>query len=343
MKSLFSGKKKFVIAGILLLGMFAAFQAYTLFYRPNTIFEEKAKVIFIQENTTLDKWLGSAESREILRDADHFERAASMKKCSTLKQGRYRILKNSSNNTIINMLRSGNQEALHLRIDDVHTMTELAGKLGRNLKSDSTTFIKAFQNDSICKSFGFNTITIACLISPNTYDFFWTITPIDFLNRMKKIHDSYWTDENQQKAKRLNLTPTEVTILASIVKAETAKKEEASKIAGLYLNRLRIDMALQSDPTAVYGREEHVQRVSYEDLRNDSPYNTYLHTGLPPGPIAFSEQHYLDAVLNPAKHDFIFMCAEPGGTGFHQFARTLDQHNVYRREYTRWLESKGIR
>ena len=132
-------------------------------------------------------------------------------------------------------------------------------------------------------------------------------------------------------------------ILQPIVKAETAKNDEAPKIAGLYQNRLRIGMALQSDPTAVFVRQQHVQRVSYSDLQNDSPYNTYLHTGLPPGPIDFTENIYLDAVLNPAKHEFIFMCAQPGGTGYHNFSRTLDQHNVYRREYTRWLESKGIR
>ena len=159
---------------------------------------------------------------------------------------------------------------------------------------------------------------------------------------------SWNQDGSKHDKKSFNSNVASLNIVQLIARdalnlSSSIKLEEASKIAGLYLNRLRIGMALQSDPTAVYSREEHVQRVSYEDLRTDSPYNTYLHTGLPPGPIAFCEQHYLDAVLNPAKHDFIFMCAEPGGTGFHQFARTLDQHNVYRREYTRWLESKGIR
>ncbi len=342
MKSLLKGKRIYVFAILLIAAMVLFYQAYSIFFQANTQFEEKSKIIKIRPSTSLANWL-STESSSILNDISKFERAASIKKFTQLKPGRYRIMRNMNNNAIINMLRSGNQEAINLRIDDVHDMASLAGKLGKNLMYDSTSFMYAFTNDSICESFGCNTYTLATLISPNTYDFFWTMTPEDFLKRMKKIHDTYWTDENSQKASTLGLTPTEATILASIVKAETAKNDEAPKIAGLYHNRLRIGMALQSDPTAVFGRQQHVQRVSYTDLQNDSPYNTYLHTGLPPGPIDFTENIYLDAVLNPSKHEFIFMCAQPGGTGYHNFSRTLDQHNVYRREYTHWLESKGIR
>lgn len=342
MKSLFTGKRKYLVAIFLFAALFIFYQGYSLFFQANTNFEEKSKIIKIRQFTSLANWL-STDDAAILKDAASFEHAASIKKFTQLKPGRYRILRSMNNNGIINMLRSGNQEAINLRIDDVHDMPGLAGKLGKNLMYDSTAFMYAFNNDSICESFGCNTYTLATLISPNTYDFFWTMSPDEFLKRMKKIHDTYWTGENTEKATSLGLTTTEATILASIVKAETAKNDEAPKIAGLYYNRLKIGMALQSDPTAVFGRQQHVQRVSYSDLQNDSPYNTYLHTGLPPGPIDFTENIYLDAVLNPSKHEFIFMCAQPGATGYHNFSRTLDQHNVYRREYTRWLESKGIR
>lgn len=160
---------------------------------------------------------------------------------------------------------------------------------------------------------------------------------------MKKVHDEFWTEERIHWASEINLTPIEVYTLASIVKAETAKKDEASKIAGLYLNRLKIGMKLQSDPTALFaGQKRNVQRVYNNDLLVNSPYNTYMYDGLPPGPIGITEGFYIDAVLNYNKHDYIFMCAKSDFSGYHDFSKTLAQHEEYRRAYRKALDGRNI-
>ena len=316
--------------------------SYRLLLSSNTQFDEPAKVIHIRKNTLLESWLATVDA-SFIKDPSSFSTVATLKKFKSMKPGRYRIKKGMSNRELINLLRSGNQEPISLRIDDVHNIEELSAKLGKYLMTDSLSFMTAFTNDSMCVAFGFDTESIACLIAPNTYDFYWTMTPDEFLQKMKNKYDRYWTSEKKEQAASIGLTPTQVIILGSIVKAETAKKEEATKIAGLYLNRLRIGMALQSDPTAVFGRKTHSQRVYLNDLRTDTPCNTYLHTGLPPGPIDFVEDIYTDAVLDSDKNNYLYMCAQPGGSGYHNFSSTLDQHNVYRRAYTMWLEKNGIR
>ena len=141
----------------------------------------------------------------------------------------------------------------------------------------------------------------------------------------------------------MGLSISEVTTLASIVKAETGQRNEATKIAGLYLNRLRSGIPLQSDPTAIFGRKSNVRRVYLSDIQADSPYNTYKIKGLPPGPINFPEDGYLDAVLQAEEHEYIYMCAEPGGTGKHRFSKNLSEHERNRSEYIAWLNQKEIR
>lgn len=317
---------------------------YSLVFSSNTSFDEKSKVIFIYQNDRVSEWLYSLGASGVLEDLTSFERVANMKNFREVKPGRYRIMKGMGNNAIINMLRSGNQEAISIRIDDTHSIYELAGKMGNKLKTDSTAFIKTFTDEELCASYGFNSSTIACMVSPNTYEFFWTMTPAEFLERMQAIWKDYWTNEKLALAKSKNLTQSEVCILASIVKAECRKTDEAPKIAGLYLNRLRIDMPLQADPTAVFGSGlRGVSRVYAGITEIDSPFNTYRNKGLPPGPIDFSESIYLDAVLMPENHSYIYMCAQPGRTGYHNFAKSYNQHLDYKRAYTEWLDKNDIR
>lgn len=334
-------KTIFIIAGLLIMAV--AGIGYMMIFSSNTRFEEKSYVLFIHEQSDLETWMQSEDFTKIVSNVSSFQFTAKIKKVKAIKPGRYRIKSGMNNSAMLNMLRSGNQEALSIRTDDVEDIYSLAGKLGKKMKADSLDFIRVFTDEAKISAFGFNTFTLPCMLFPNTYEFFWTMSPDDFLVKMKKLHDEYWTQAKRDQAASIGLTPIEIGILASIVKAETAKKDEAPYIAGLYLNRLRIGMALQSDPTAVFGRKVHAERVYLSDLRTESPYNTYLIKGLPPGPINFPETIYLDAVLNPVKHTHIYMCAQPGGTGYHNFSRTLEQHNVYRNEYTSWLEKNGVR
>jgi UPF0755 protein len=335
--------KKTIIIVLTLLITAVAGIGYMMIFSSNTHFEEKSYVLFIHETSDLETWMQSEDFKKIVSNVSSFQFTAKLKKVKTIKPGRYRIKSGMHNSAMLNMLRSGNQEALSIRTDDVEDIYSLAGKLGKKMKADSLDFIQAFTDEAKISAYGFNTYTLPCMLFPNTYEFFWTMSPEDFLAKMKKLYDEYWTQAKKDKAAAIGLTPIETGILASIVKAETAKKDEAPYIAGLYLNRLRIGMALQSDPTAVFGRKVHAERVYLSDLKTESPYNTYLIKGLPPGPINFPEIIYLDAVLNAVNHTHIYMCAQPGGTGYHNFSRTLEQHNVYRNEYTSWLEKNGVR
>jgi len=310
----------------------------------NTAFDEKTKVVFIRDTMAFETWVNNPDNNGVFKNPQLLLRTAELKNLKTLNPGRYLIQKGMNSNAIVNMLRIAGQTPLKIRTDNVKTLEELAGKLGKNFRNDSVAFISAFTDKETCAKYGVNPITIACMLMPNTYEFYWTITPAEYLKKMNGIYLNYWTDDNQKKAKDLNLSKTDVSILASIVKAETGKTVEAPKIAGLYLNRLRINMPLQSDPTATFGNAvKNAQRVYFGDFMNDSPYNTYRNAGLPPGPINFPEKVYLDAVLNAEKHSYVYMCAQPGGTGLHNFAKTLDQHNVYSSQYHKWLNQRGIR
>lgn len=337
-------KKILLILSIPLLSIiFGGIWIYTKIIEPNTRFDEKSLVIYVRSNTGVNEWLNSADGKKIVDDEATFRLTSSLKKFDIIKQGRYRIPKGIGNNALINMLRSGAQEPLTVRTDDVETIYQLAGKLGKVMMHDSTDFITMFNNRQTLESLGFDEYTLPAMLVPDTYEFLWTMTPESYLERMKSLYHKYWTADRLRQAERIGLSAIEVATLASIVKAETAKTDEAPKIAGLYLNRLKSNIPLQSDPTAVFGRKTHASRVYLSDLQNESPYNTYQRQGLPPGPINFPEKIFLEAVLGYEQHTYIYMCAQPGATGYHNFSKTLDQHNVYRKQYTTWLEEQGIR
>lgn len=324
------------------LAISVAYMFYGKIFAVNTVFHEDEKYLLVPESALFTKWLQLEENADIFRDTDVLRYTASLKKFSTLKPGRYAIKRGMDSNSIINMLRRGEQSPVKIRIDDVKTLEALAGKMGRNFRSDSLSFISTFGNEADYPADGYNKVTVACMIKPNTYEFYWTMTPEQFLSKMAEYNKRYWSEERIEKARLVSLTPIEATILASIVKAETAKVEEAPRIAGLYLNRLRINKPLESDPTAVFGAGlDHVSRVT-EEISHSSEYNTYKRSGLPPGPINFPEEVYIEAVLNPEKNNFLYMCAQPGGSRLHNFTQSYDQHLVNRRQYTKWLDTQGI-
>jgi UPF0755 protein len=178
----------------------------------------------------------------------------------------------------------------------------------------------------------------------DTYEMYWTSSPENFFSRLNILYDDFWTAEQDTLAAHIGLNEHQVYVLASIVRGETSNKDEAPQIAGLYLNRLKQDMLLQSDPTVLFGinTKEKRQRVRLDDLKFDSPYNTYLYKGLPPASIHIVEKTYIDAVLNAASHEYIFMCAQPGGTGKHNFAVTYAEHQQFARSYQQYLDSLDI-
>jgi len=328
-----------LIAAIILTSSIAA---YTQIFASNTAFNDSTKLLYIPTGFTQKQLKERLSEQGFIRSSRSFDLVAKMKKFDTPKPGRYRIKAGMSNNELVNLLRSGNQEPITIRIDDLKNLYQLAGRLASTTELDSSTYINYFTSDSTLQANGHSIYTLPALFIGDTYEFFWTVKPNEVLNKLKGVHDNYWTKEKLALAASMGLNETEVATLASIVKGETANMDEAPIIAGLYFNRLQTGMMLQSDPTVVYANNLFgINRVLYADLQSDSPYNTYKHVGLPPGPISFADAKYLDAVLNYQKHEYIFMCAQPGGTGKHNFAKTYKQHQQYAAEYQRYLNDRG--
>lgn len=331
----------FLAMAALALGAFVAWYGYTLVTGGVTAFRQDEKVVFIPSPLPIDSLAMQLASDSVITSSTHFARVASWKKFTKAKPGRYVFKQGMSHNSIINKLRSGDQDPVQVSFYSTRTIEELASRVGAQIAADSADLVFLLKNPNTAEEYGFTEASFMSMFIPNTYEFWWDTDAVEFLNRMKKEYDTFWNQERRDLAAELKLSINEVTTLASIVHAETAKRDEAPKVAGLYLNRLRIGMALQADPTLIYAHQDFsIRRVLNVHKEIDSPYNTYKYPGLPPGPINFPDPNYIDAVLKAEKHAYIFMCAKADFSGYHNFARTLDQHNVYAREYQQALNNQ---
>ena len=261
-----------------------------------------------------------------------------------IRTGRYEMGKGKTALQLVRDLRNGSQAPLRLTITNIRTMEDLAGRLGKQLETDSAVWAECFSDTDFCKQFGCDTATLACLFLPNTYEVFWNVGPEQLVTRMKRESDAFWTDERRQAADAAGLSPFEVITLASIVDQETANEAEKPLVAGMYLNRLRTGMKLQADPTVKFALKRFgLRRILHEHLTVDSPYNTYLHEGLPPGPIAIPSVSSIEAVLHYTPHDYLYMCAKEDFSGTHRFTTTYDEHLRNARRYAEALNRRGIR
>ena len=261
-----------------------------------------------------------------------------------IRTGRYAIQPGENAITVFRHLKNGHQEAEMLTIPESRTMDRLAGILSRKLMLDSLTLVESLTDNDFCGRWGYDTATIACLFVPNTYEVYWNVTLDGLMERMLKEHDRFWNGERTAKATRLELTPNEVCIVASIIDEETANNEEKPMIAGMYLNRLKERMPLQADPTIKFAMHQfELKRIYHDMLFYDSPYNTYQNAGLPPGPIKIASIKGIDAVLNRADHDYLYMCAKEDFSGTHNFARTYKEHLANAAKYSKALNERGIK
>ena len=263
-----------------------------------------------------------------------------------IKPGRYIIKPKMSNIALVRKLRSGDQSPVRVTFNNVRLKKDLAGKIVRNLEivGDSAKLLQKLSDPALAQKYGFDTTTLMCMFIPNTYELFWTTKEDELLDRMHKEYVKFWNDERKAKAEKIGLTPVQVSILASIVEAETKKKDEAPRVAGVYMNRLtREDRKLRADPTVVYALGDFgIKRVLFEHLKYDSPYNTYLYAGLPPGPINLPSIAAIDAVLNHEKHEYMFFCAKEDFSGYHVFAVDYNEHLQNADRYRKALDRLKI-
>lgn len=260
-----------------------------------------------------------------------------------IKTGRYQIGSQGALQTF-RYVRNGIQAPVNVTINSVRTTERLAKDISKKLMMSRDELYKALNDSATCAEYGYTPKTIIAMFIPNTYDFYWNISVKTLLERMKRENEKFWTFERLEKAKNADLSPIEVVTLASIVDEETANVDEMPMIAGMYINRLRIDMPLQADPTVKFANGDFEARRIYNSmLRVDNPYNTYKYKGLPPGPIRLPSLQAVDAVLNFVHHDYLYMCAKEDFSGTHNFAKTYSEHQQNAAKYAKALNERGIK
>lgn len=260
-----------------------------------------------------------------------------------IKPGHYILKDGMSNYQLVSMLRSGRQTPVKVVFNNIRTVEQLAGRISQQIEADSVSILNELRNDSCLKAEGFNQYNYASLFIPNTYEFYWNIDARGFVKKMKREYENFWNESRRGKAEHQNLTPLQVSVLASIVDKETTKVSEMRTIAGVYLNRLKKRMALQADPTLVFALGDfEIHRVLDVHKEIESPYNTYKYVGLPPGPICIPSIAAIDAVLNAEEHKYFYFCAKDDLSGSHVFAKNLGEHNANAEKYRRALNKQRI-
>lgn len=327
----------FLVASMLLITF--SFYFYQIFYTPNILVDKDDRILIIPADATYRSVQESLGKGGFVNDLVSFSFLARLYDYDkSIKPGRYHLHRNMTNLQAIKLLRAGVQEPVNITFNNVRLIDELGEKITKNLGIEGPAFDSALNSFVRTNSEGFNQKNIIGMFIPNTYEVYYNVSADDLVERMHNEYDRFWNDERKRQAAALGLTPKEVSTLASIVQAETVKEEEAPIIAGLYINRLKKDVALQADPTLVFAVGDFtLKRVLNEHKEVDSPYNTYKYRGLPPGPINMPRIGMIDAVLNYQKHNYLYMCAREDFSGYHNFAATLTQHNQNARRYQQAL------
>jgi len=280
----------------------------------------------------------------IVRRGDFENVSDWMKYTDFVKPGRYLIENELNNYTLIRLLRSGAQKPVNVTFNNMRDIYQLAGRVSAQIEADSSDIVKLLTDKEYLSFLGYNTQTIPAMFIPNTYELYWTTNAEGFVSRMFQEKDKFWNEDRKLKAKALNLTTNEVATLASIIDKETNKNNEKATIAGVYLNRLKLGWRLQADPTLVFAAGDfEIRRVLDIHKTIESPYNTYLYSGLPPGPICIPSISAIDAVLNYEKHAYYFFCAKDDLSGYHAFASSYAQHEVNAWKYRKALDRMNIK
>lgn len=339
---------KYIVLTFIVIGIAVAFKAYELYKNikePNVeLKNKKSEFIYIPTGSYYSNVISMLNESNILINVESFKWVAEKKKYpENVKAGKYKVTHNMNNNQLVNLLRSGRQTPVNLVFNKVRTKNKFAGIIAKQIEADSVEILNLLSDETYLNKLDKNNATAFCLLLPNTYEFFWNTDAESFMSRMVKEHSRFWNNDRQKKAEKLGLTEDEVYIMASIVEEETTKNDEKKRLAGVYYNRLKKRMRLQADPTVKYAIGDfNIKRVLNKHLAYDSPYNTYKHYGLPPGPICIPSLSSIDAVLNLEKHSYLYFCAKADFSGYHAFAKTLRQHNVNAEKYRRALNKNRI-
>lgn len=334
------------VVGIIIAGIIT-FYVYNQAFTANTTFNQKEVFVYVPTNSTYE------QAKEIIspfvKDIEKFDFVAQKRNYnSNVKAGKFLLKKDMTTFDIVRAMKSN--VPVKLAFNNQETLEKLAERITTQVEPKKEELLAAFLNPDFLASNGFTEETVLAMFIPNTYEFYWNTSAEKIAEKMASEYKRFWNDERTAKALDKNLTPIQVAVLASIVHKETAKVDERPRVAGVYLNRLALNMPLQADPTVIYAMKKNsgdfdqiIKRVYSKDTQGTiSPYNTYINQGLPPGPIAMPDISAIDAVLNAEKHDYIYFCASVERMGYHEFASNYTAHQVNARKYADWVNKLGI-
>lgn len=339
--------RKFLVALIVITSMVLttlAFYAWQILVTPNVLVDKKERLVLIPEDADFKYVQNMLYDEDIVQDLVTWSLVAKLMDYDQLiKPGLYELQANMTNVESVRLLRSGAQTPTRITFNNVRTLEELAGKITKGIALDSATLVTKLKAPDMPARFGLEAETFLGMFLPNTYEVYYTLSADDLLERMHREYQAFWNETRRAKAKEQGLSPEEVMTLASIVNAETVMRDEAPVVAGLYLNRLKRGIPLQADPTLIYALGDFsIRRVLNVHKEIDSPYNTYKNAGLPPGPINLPPLYAVEAVLNPAAHNYIYMCAREDFSGYHYFTASLAEHNRNARKYQQALNRMRV-
>ena len=342
---------KRIVLGVVVLfvvvGTAVAYYSYRMLYGSALDLNRESITFYLQTDWDEKDVLESLTEIAGLRHPDFAETIMQKKnyRGKMVVPGKYTLQSDMGLNELIDHLRAGNgEEEVQVTFNAARKLSEIAGKVAVNIEADSAQIAEKLSDQALAQKFGFNSATFISMFFPDTYRMEWDTDADEFIERMAAEYKRFWTAERIAKAKNYGLSQSEVSTLASIVQAEQqVHPDERKVIAGLYLNRLRKGMRLQSDPTVVYAVGDFsINRVLTKHLSTPSPYNTYTNKGLPPGPINLPSKQSIDAVLNADENNYIFMCAKADFSGYHAFATSLSEHNRNARAFQQALNDRKI-
>lgn len=341
-------KMKRIIFGVLtilvLISIFIFVRMYKAIINPNVRIDGEQMSLYIYSEDTFETIKDKLYSDSVILNKRTFEwLAKKLEYPQYIKSGHYVILDGMNNNRLLNLLRSGSQTPVDFTFNNIRTIEQFASRVDEQLELDSVSLLQSLNENKTIEEMGFDKYKQAALFIPNTYELYWNISAEDFIEKMINEYNRFWNENRRQKAKDINLTPIEVSILASIVDKETTKTSEMPRIAGVYLNRINKNWLLQADPTLVFALGDfEIKRVLDVHKEIESPYNTYKYVGLPPGPICIPSIAAIDAVLDAEKHKYFYFCAKDDLSGYHVFARNMSEHNANAERYRKALNKKRI-
>ena len=333
---------------LVLLGGISFYDYYKKIFGVNVkTLTDAPEYVYIPTGSQLQDVVKILDHNNLLINTASFEwLAVKMEYDKRILPGKYKVEPGMNNKALISLLRSGKQIPVKVIFNNIRTRDEFAEKIAGQIEADKESILTLINDPHFADSLGegFTTENILAIFLPNTYEFYWNTSAQEFVERMKKEYDKFWTAERQEKAKKIGFSKAEVSILASIVEQETKKKDEMPRVAGVYMNRYTKGWKLEADPTLVFASGDFmIRRVLNIHKQIDSPYNTYKYQGLPPGPISVPSITAINSVLNFEKHNYMFFCAKADFSGYHAFAKTYSEHLVNARKFQQELNRRNIK